>query len=939
MTKTTEDIVKQLLCEVRESRTRDNNTPVVNPYSPIAYRISQSIDKGDLSLKDLSKMLDHLAVDGFTSRAKRLKRYLGEQDMAKDLQALLRGVADQADGFAGFKAAVEQELLGFVITAHPTFAYDRKTYQALVEAATNDAPIEGQLNRPEATLDLKAEFEQAGAAIANFQVAFDRFVQSVLEVAAEVYPNDWKNLTPRLVTIASWVGFDLDGRSDITWLTSVWFRFSMAATQLNFYEVRWSLLAEMVPESPARDKVKAALRAMMRFYQGCLDTIPGDAGDLDGVSVFSQKASEGLGPEALSISQLSALVQEVAEGVDDQSLAVRLLVFRARLVAFGFGQSHIHFRLNASQLHNAIRPLVSMEKAPDEASSRRRFIGAVSSLLDNVRPHSISFDQVARERTTAKRLFMLVAQFRRYFPDDIPIRFLIAEADTPFTVLSALYYARLFGVEDSIDISPLFETEIALERGSKIIQELLDNKHYFDYVKSRRRLAIQAGYSDAGRYLGQVAAGLSIERLRMKLIRLMDSYDLADVQLLVFDTGGESVGRGAHPDSINDRLNYYHSPAARALIAKRGMSYKQEFSLQGGDGYLLLGNEAAAHSTLSQALVNSLTPHDADDNDLLYDDTDWSLDFFLKMKEFQSRLTDDPDYLALIASLGPEILYPSGSRMTIRQVEGRAPSPLERLSQIRAIPHNALLQQMGFFSNTVSGMGGAIAGDQETFAQAMDGSQRLGHIMKLVRAAIHLTDEDLLRAYISQFDPQYWIDCLRFEKEVHRHKRIRRLIALLEKLNIHEPLRRMNRVFSEDLIDLKDQLEGYDDVGGYRLDDDERDRYILLHVIRISIMQSLFIRTTRIPRFASHRGTTTEALKLQLLKFQVPGALAQIRDIFPLRALPAATGPNYEDATYDQSSEGGYAWEHENVFDVVEDLFGMTRRISMIISGYTGAMG
>ena len=33
----------------------------------------------------------------------------------------------------------------------------------------------------------------------------------------EIYPDRWRELTPRLMTVASWVGYDLDGRSDIGW--------------------------------------------------------------------------------------------------------------------------------------------------------------------------------------------------------------------------------------------------------------------------------------------------------------------------------------------------------------------------------------------------------------------------------------------------------------------------------------------------------------------------------------------------------------------------------------------------------------------------------------------------------------------------------------------------------------------------------------------------
>ena len=46
----------------------------------------------------------------------------------------------------------------------------------------------------------------------------------------------------------------------------------------------------------------------------------------------------------------------------------------------------------------------------------------------------------------------------------------------------------MFGVEEKVDISPLFETEKGLENGHAIISTLLKNKHYRSYVLKRKKL-------------------------------------------------------------------------------------------------------------------------------------------------------------------------------------------------------------------------------------------------------------------------------------------------------------------------------------------------------------------------------------------------------------------------------------------------------------------
>ena len=83
--------------------------------------------------------------------------------------------------------------------------------------------------------------------------------------------------------------------------------------------------------------------------------------------------------------------------------------------------------------------------------------------------------------------------------------------------------------------------------GDRVISELIDNPHFLAYIRAQRRFCVQLGFSDSGRYIGQPAASLAIERFKLRLIRLWEARGLQDTQLLIFDTHGESIGRGAHP--------------------------------------------------------------------------------------------------------------------------------------------------------------------------------------------------------------------------------------------------------------------------------------------------------------------------------------------------------------------------------------------------------
>src|SRR3546814_223858 len=173
---------------------------------------------------------------------------------------------------------------------------------------------------------------------------------------------------------------------------------------------------------------------------------------------------------------------------------------------------------------------VGLVTDPNDPRYRVSYLEKMDALLDRVEPVTVNFGSVIGERTSVKRLFMVIAQMLKYSDATTPVRFLIAECESAFTPLTALYYARMFGVDHKVDISPLFETEKALEAGSRVVEQLLENRHYRAYVQRRGRICIQTGYSDAGRYLGPAPAAASIERLRLRLLRVMAGPGLQDVQ-------------------------------------------------------------------------------------------------------------------------------------------------------------------------------------------------------------------------------------------------------------------------------------------------------------------------------------------------------------------------------------------------------------------------
>ena len=221
-----------------------------------------------------------------------------------------------------------------------------------------------------------------------------------------------------------------------------------------------------------------------------------------------------------------------------------LIVLKIEIKNFGLGLGRTQVRLNANQLNNAISKEIDLKGDPDDPSNKRTYLQVISRLIENVTPVKINFGSILEENMNARRYFMIIKQMFKYIDENQTIRFLIAECDYALTVMTALYFSKLFGVDEKIDISPLFETEKGLSTGHEVISSLLKNIHYKKYVIKRQKLSVQTGYSDAGRYLGQSAAVLSIENLQRKIAKILSDNNLSDVKLLIFNTHGESIGRG-----------------------------------------------------------------------------------------------------------------------------------------------------------------------------------------------------------------------------------------------------------------------------------------------------------------------------------------------------------------------------------------------------------
>ncbi|MGX5733991.1 phosphoenolpyruvate carboxylase [Bosea thiooxidans] len=922
-------LAEELQSRIERARRESRDDPFGNPVLRVTLWLTRLMDRGELTREGLGELVRHLGRQAVEQRATRVSRYVGlDRDEGAVFAALAGTVAAEASSFADYREAVERARFAAVFTAHPTFGMARRLCHALADLASGGAQGQVALNgpelsfRPDERITLQDEFEQARYAVRHARDAIDRLNAAIFTTAREHWPEQWTELAPRPVTLASWVGCDTDGRTDIGWWDTLRYRLESKRGQ-------FTRILEKLPEVQATEAVRRLVSAAQAAVERQLALAPqvGTQPSLHALQAFAlslvQERETAL-PEASPL--VAALDAALAEAPDDGT-KLTLALIRAGCLAHGVSIALPHFRLNASQLHNALRSVIPLEEEPSQPAQRRAFLAAANAALGEVRPVAVDFGALAAERASATRMMMTIAQIVKHLDGSKPVRFLIAETETGYTLLCALWLANHFGIADRIEISPLFETSDALEQGPRIIDEALRSPHFRDYLKSHGRLCIQFGYSDSGRYIGQVASTFWVERLRIRICELLARYKLEDVELVIFDTHGESVGRGAHPDSLADRLAYLDPAFARRAFAKAGIRTVRETSFQGSDGYLLFGTPQLAGATVGRIAEAVLAPAEGAP-DPIYDEPDFASEFFQTVREEMNALVDDPGYAALIGTFGPSLLDKTGSRPAARQSDAGGPTRIRHPRELRAIPNNAILQQLGWMANSMHGIGHAASRSPDLFRQMRERSERFDRAYRLAAAAMANSDLDVLRAYLDSLDPGSWFDRARRTDREGRREELLAVAEALSRLELAPSLRRLFWRLSADALKLRAVAQ---DAPRMPV------RLVALHALRLAAMHRIWLGFAHIPDFRPHAGLTHEALAERLLRLDVPACLKLMAEIFP-QAPDPTIGLDFGEPPGPR--EGGtYEALHRDLFTPMLELFDLIREISGAIQHEIGAFG
>ena len=911
------------------------DTPLFNPVFQLSHDLSRQLECGAMDLSAIEGLVAALECEGLQARAARLRHLIAPTGPAENL-ARVAALLNEEDGFAEFRRRWERPLLHAVFTAHPTFLLSPADSDAVAEAALADDPMAATVCQvpgagPKVTLDY--EHAEALAAIERAGAARDRINAALLAHARARWPGRWLDFRPLPFRFASWVGYDMDGRTDISWSTSIAYRLQEKARRLESYAAQ---LAAVAPDHALIATLRggAAHAAQMAAHFTGLGAEPA------ALAAAANALTAEHPDKLLSLAPVIAALEAEAKTAEGDA-AIALAVLAGAMRADGLGMGWIHFRVNASQLLNALRRRIDPEGTLDLAS--KGALSKLRELLADVKPLRANFAALAIETSTAMRQFLVMAQILHHIDADAPIRMLIAECEQPQTVLAALYFARLLGIEDKVDVSPLFETEAALEHGGRFLEALLAEPAYRDYVRLRGRLAIQTGFSDAGRFMGQIPAALAIERLQGRLAAAMKAAGLTDVAALVFNTHGESMGRGAHPSGFADRLTWPLSRWARGRFAKAEIVLEPEASFQGGDGYLFFRSGELALATLTRIIEAEEALRGEAEADPFYDRTDLSLDFYRAIRRVQREQLESVTYARAVTAFGLGMLKSTGSRVSRRQSDIASDRTMS-LRQIRAIPHNAILQQIGYPVNVIAGAGIAAGEETEAVAELLGRSARGRQLVRLLRAANGLASIKTVACFGELFNSAYWASRPYRGTETRLETSCMALADYLTKDDRAGVFRRLASRLRVDWMKLHRLLgmiphEPVGQDGRNAAQDEQRRTIALLQALRLALLMHMFLRAVQVPPFSRSNDVSREDVLEMVLSLRVDEAVAQLRRAYPV-AVPEISDFAVTEATdYPDNRDEGYGAIRTRFIDPIERAHALNLRIAAAIANHFGAHG
>jgi phosphoenolpyruvate carboxylase len=324
--------------------------------------------------------------------------------------------------------------------------------------------------------------------------------------------------------------------------------------------------------------------------------------------------------------------------------------------------------------------------------------------------------------------------------------------------------------------------------------------------------------------------------------------------------------------------------------------------------------------------------------DPFYRRTDLSLDFYRAIRRVQQAHLQSATYSRAVTAFGLGLLNDTGSRKSRRQSDIVADRQMS-LRQIRAIPHNAILQQLGFPVNVLAGFGTAAEGNVEEFAELLSESPRGRQLVRLVRSANALASIKTVAAYGELFNSAYWASRTYRGAEQHIAAPC---LALAEYLTTDDRagvFRRLASRLRVDALKLHNLLAQIPDDAPLANREQVRRSMGVMQALRLALMQHMFLRVVSVPAFSRANDIAREDVWEMVFTLRIEDALAQLRRAFPIAVDRISDFAVSEPTDYPDEGAADYSAVQARHVVPIERSWQLCLRIGTAIANEFGAHG
>ncbi len=414
-------------------------------------------------------------------------------------------------------------------------------------------------------------------------------------VLEQHYPDaDWSRLPP-VLQFASWIGGDRDGNpnvtADVTLQTLATLR--GAARQVYIREI--AFLRDHLTQSTNEISVSPELLEHVQSG-GFPEEAPDEVYRLmmgliwANLNADAYRTNEDLLADLRIVSD--SLKANQGEFVADGTL--RRLMEKVRLFGLHLVPLDIRedARLHRSTVAELLRFYGQAEYYDDLPETDKQAL--LTHEITSPRPFFPVEPNFSETTNRVIATWRMIARAHRKYGSSVIDSVIASMSTAPSDVLTMLLFAHEVGVQDEVDIVPLFETIDDLIAAPTIMQTLFKNHEYAKHLAIRgMRQQIMLGYSDSNKDGGYLSSNWNLYAAQQALADICVKHG---VKLELFHGRGGSIGRGGGPTN-------------RAILAQPPNAFQGPIKIteQGEVIAYRYGNEAIARRHLQQVIHAGLT--------------------------------------------------------------------------------------------------------------------------------------------------------------------------------------------------------------------------------------------------------------------------------------------------------------------------------------------